>query len=85
MEKNIDERPVFLAGRSIPYRYVNECYYPYGNTPMDVFLQWKGEERRHVLSPSILALGCGIDIRLEGIGNRARAPYISIERTPGSC
>ena len=29
-----------------------------------------------------------IDIRLEGIGNRARAPYISIERsgdTPGSC
>ena len=25
----------------------------------------------------------GIDIRLEGIGNRARAPYISMERSAG--
>ena len=36
----------------------------------------------------LLCVSIAIDIRLEGIGNRARAPYISIERsgdTPGSC
>ena len=40
------------------------------------------------LPVDIVEISLTIDIRLEGIGNRARAPYISIERsgdTPGSC
>ena len=32
---------------------------------------------------SLDMLGYNIDIRLEGIGNRARAPYISMERSAG--
>ena len=59
-----DAKLVFPAGRCIPYRYVKERYYPFGNTPMVDFLRhinWK-EERRQVLNPSILTLGSG-DIR----------------------
>ena len=58
----------------------------------DLIMEWSLSfpSLSHSLSPSLLdfEMGKTIDIILEGIGNRARAPYISIERsgdTPGSC
>ena len=57
--------PAFPAARCIPYRYCNETYYPYGNTPIADFLRyydWKETGSHQMTNPSILSLGCG-DIR----------------------